>query len=241
MSIESKYVKVIETTVRGTALRFAGYTRALELCARMNREIEVIDFIDSIDKGDVLYDLGACEGRFAIYAALKGLRVFAFEPEQENFDAMAENIALNDECHENLTALKLAVGAYSHEAEINIAQPWAGGHQRVISDAPSRVDLKFDFVSLQKVQVVSLDEYIASSDIPRPNYIKVDVDGSEMPFMEGAKETLKHPALKKVLIELFKGDPSYAEVTQLLKKLHFDQTSEHEVEPGLFNILFCKV
>ena len=63
--------KHVVTHVRGVNLSLVSYTRALELCARMNYETEVLDFIDEIGEGQVLYDLGACEGRFALYAAMQ--------------------------------------------------------------------------------------------------------------------------------------------------------------------------
>src|SRR5438874_9975831 len=37
----------------------------------------------------------SCEGRFSLYAALRGVRCFAFEPEELNFRALMENIELN--------------------------------------------------------------------------------------------------------------------------------------------------
>ena len=80
--------KIIINNVRGFELKFVGFTHPLELCAQMNYETEVMDFIDTIKKGDVFFDLGACEGRFTVYAAAKGLKCYAFEPEIRNYEAM---------------------------------------------------------------------------------------------------------------------------------------------------------
>src|SRR5581483_3974241 len=105
-------MNVISTTVRGIELRLVGYTRALELCARMNRETEVLDFIDGMERGAVLYDIGACEGRFSLYAASRGIRCIAFEPEELNFKALTENIDLNQAGVGRLiTPWQCAVGA----------------------------------------------------------------------------------------------------------------------------------
>src|SRR6185437_16052773 len=130
-------LKIVQNTVRGVPMTFMGYTRALELCARMNYETEILDFIDEIPAGAVLYDLGACEGRFGMYAALKGIRCYAFESEDKNYEAMLRNIDKN-ELKGNLLPLKLAVGAVHATSELKIAQPWAGGHQKVVASAPSR-------------------------------------------------------------------------------------------------------
>ncbi|HEU4854757.1 MAG TPA: FkbM family methyltransferase, partial [Nitrosospira sp.] len=37
---------------------------------------------------------------------------------------------------------------------------------------------------------------------PYPNYIKIDVDGIEIPIIKGAENVLKHPSLKSVIVEL---------------------------------------
>jgi hypothetical protein len=103
--------------VRGTSMQLAAYTRALELCARMNRETEVLDFIDSVPLGGCLYDLGACEGRFALYAALRSIRCYAFEPESMNFAAMLRNIDLNgDKAKAFLTPLNLLLWEIERKA-----------------------------------------------------------------------------------------------------------------------------
>lgn len=231
--------EVIETELRGTRLRLVGRTRALRLCARLNRELEVFDFIDRIAPGEVLYDLGACEGRFALYAALRGVRCYAFEPERMNYQVLLENIAHNGQtAGKLLVPLPYAVGETGHRTTIKIAQPWAGGHQKVVADVPSRVDLDFDFTVEEDVVVVALDEFIAEANLPQPNYLKVDIDGSEVPFVRGARDTLNRPQLKRIIFELCRADPSCAEVTSFLGACGFAPAQRHEVEPGLFNVLF---
>lgn len=230
---------IVSTVVRDVQLNLVGYTRALELCARMNRETEILDFIDRIAPGQVLYDLGACEGRFALYAALRGVRCYAFEPEKMNFNALTENRALNGDGAERLlTPLNYAVGESNQQSTIKIGQPWAGGHQRVLADVTSRVDLDFNFVEEQSVEVVALDAFVAARNLPAPDYIKVDVDGSERSFLKGARRTLASPGLKAIIFELLERDSSYQEVVAFLEALDFVLVNRHEVEPGLFNVLF---
>lgn len=230
---------IVSTVVRDVTLNLVGYTRALELCARMNRETEVLDFIDRIEPGEVLYDLGACEGRFALYAALNGVRCYAFEPESMNFKALQENLALNGASAECLlTPFNCAVGESNHRSSIKIGQPWAGGHHRVLSDVSSRVDLDFNFVSEQPVEVVALDHFVETRNLPAPNYMKVDVDGSELSFLKGAQQTLASPGLKAVIFELLERDASYQEAIAFLGARDFSAVERHQVEPGLFNVVF---
>ncbi len=233
--------QITMSEVRGMQMQLVTHTRALELCARMNYETEVLDFIDQIPADDVLYDLGACEGRFALYAALRKVRCYAFEPEVLNFQAMQENIALNGEAVKSyLTPYQYAVGERNYQTTIKIGQPWAGGHQRVIATAPSRVDLDFDFSQSQGVEVVALDEFITAHQLPLPNYLKIDVDGSERPFVEGARLTLGHVNLKAVIFELCTEDDDFDSIINSLASLGLEATQRHQVEPGLYNIVFAR-
>lgn len=223
-------------------MQLVAYTRALELCARMNRETEVLDFIDSIPPGAVLYDLGACEGRFALYAALRDIQCYAFEPESMNFAAMLRNIELNgDKAKALLAPFNLAVGDKNHNAILKIGQPWAGGHQKVVEGESGRLDLAFNFVSEQTIQVVALDEFIFSTGCRPPDFLKVDVDGSEIAFLKGSAKTLKREELKGIMFELHEGDASYSEVVSLLGKSGFVIAGRFEVEPALFNIWFRRI
>ncbi len=230
---------VVTTEVHGLTMRLAAYNRAMRLCARMNYETENLDFIDRIPQGAVFYDLGACEGRFATYAALRGLAVYAFEPEAMNFAAMLDNRELNGpQAVANLHAFNLGVGATTGTAVLKIGQPWAGGHHKVVEMGPGRSDLDFEFTGRQEIQIVALDDVIARERLPAPNYLKVDVDGSELPFLQGARRTLANPALRGILFELCRTDASYEEVTRTLKENGFAITGEFRVEPELYNVLF---
>lgn len=231
-------MNIVQNKVRGIDVRLVGYTRALELCARMNRETEVLDFIDEMQAGSVLYDLGACEGRFAIYAALRGIRCYAFEPEALNFQALVENRELNGKMVGRLLMpLKYAVGERTHRSRIRIGQPWAGGHHRVLAGV-ERVDLNFEFTADQEVEVVSLDEFMTERGLPAPDYLKVDVDGSELSFIKGAVLTLRSKILKGVMFELQSQDESYDQIMSFMASCNFVPFMRFEVEPSLFNIWF---
>jgi hypothetical protein len=79
----------------------------------------------------------------------------------------------------------------------------------VVTEVANRADLAFNYVEEQPIEVVALDDYIPSARLPPPNYLKVDIDGSELPFLEGARNTLKSPKLKSVIFELYRLDESY--------------------------------
>ena len=233
----------VVTDVRGVSLSLVSYTRALELCARMNYETEVLDFIDGIDNDQVLYDLGACEGRFALYAAMRQIRCYAFEPEAANFQAMMENISLNGaSVQKYLTPVNSAVGSFSGRATLHVGQPWAGGHHKTVANEAERTDLSFAAVAEQEINIVSLDEYVRSAKLPKPNYLKIDVDGSELAMLDGAKDTLSTPELKGIIFELCTTDRSYYQVVSRLNGAGFSVGAHHPVPntSDLFNVVFAR-
>ena len=236
---ENKYSEV---EVRGIGFKLMTYTRSLELCARMNYETENLDFIDTINPNEVLYDLGACEGRFSIYAALKGVRVVSFEPEAKNFSVFSQNIEINNIGEDRLKAINAGVGAKNGKAIINIGQPWEGGHQKVVEHGEIRNDLNFNFVENQEIQLISIDSFVEEGIYPTPNYLKIDIDGSEMPFLIGAAKTLKSNQLKGIIFELNETDSNFKNIITLLNDNDFIEDKRFSVpnEANLFNIVFVK-
>jgi FkbM family methyltransferase len=231
----------IPVVVRGVRLALMGGNRSLELCARMNYETENLDFIDALPRGAIYFDLGACEGRFSLYAAAKGLRVFAFEPERDNFSALERNIRLNG-LEDRITAFNVGVGDFNGTSRMNIGQPWPGGHQKVIVHGTVRSDLSFDFVAQQEVRVARLDDLMRAERLPLPAALKIDIDGSELPFVSGARELLANPALRSLVIELKLTDPGAEAIVDVLCVAGFQERSRHPVpnEPGLFNVVFVR-
>lgn len=227
-------------SVRDISFKLMTYTRSLELCARMNYETENLDFIDTMDSGELLFDLGACEGRFSLYAANKNIRVIAFEPERRNFEVLKQNVDLNKISEDKLKIINAGVGEKSGSARMGIGQPWEGGHQKVVS-SKGRQDLNFKFVEYQKIDIIALDEFVKSNELI-PNYLKIDIDGSEMSFLKGAKWTLKRKELKSIIFELNIGDTNFNNIVDILKNSGLIETERFKVpnEPNLFNIVFKK-
>ncbi|MBL4653192.1 MAG: FkbM family methyltransferase [Flavobacteriales bacterium] len=206
----------------------------------MNYETENLDFIDDIKPGEVLYDLGACEGRFSIYGAVNDVEIYSFEPDIDNYNVFNENIKLNA-LQKKITSFNVAVGDKEGIATFKIGQPWSGGHQKIVQFGDyKREDLDFDFKKEVKVRLVSLDEFIEANSLKLPDYLKIDIDGSEMPFIQGAKKTLREGRVKKIIFELSTSDPLFQDIISILDNLGFLEQKRYHVpnEEHLFNIIF---
>ena len=61
------------------------------------KEPETLEWIDTIPKNSVLWDIGANVGLYSLYAAkTRHCRVFSFEPSVFNLEILARNINLNN-------------------------------------------------------------------------------------------------------------------------------------------------
>lgn len=215
----------------------------MELCARMNYETENLDIIDQLPKGAVMFDLGACEGRFSIYAGLRGVKVFSFEPEKRNFATLEQNVHLNQQNFElSVSLYNVGVGKEKGVLKMGVGQPWAGGHQKVVQNEFGRSDLNFEFSEIQEVKIIALDQFMEEEGLPLPTYLKVDIDGSEMSFLEGAKKTLSRAEVEILLFELDTQDQYFREMLFLIEGFGFKEINKHQIpnEPHLFNFEFRK-
>lgn len=224
-------------------MRLMTTNRALELCAQMNYETEILDIFDQAPRGSVVWDLGACEGRFSVYAALSGLKVIAIEPEKRNFNALLENRRLNDIQKSDMQCFNVAVGDRNDVMELNVGQPWEGGHQKVLNYPETRSDLGFEVKERQTVSVVRLDDFAEENKLELPHTLKVDIDGAEAAFLSGAEQSLSAGKIEQLVIELQEQDSAFPSLVSRIEEFGYRQAERTAIpnEPGLWNILFVKV
>jgi FkbM family methyltransferase len=228
----------LKKNIRGVELLLSIDSAALQMYAQGYEKVEPenFDFIDSLASTDLYLDLGACEGRYAVYAAKKGIPTIAVEPEDKNYNAMCQNIALNKLV--NIQPHKIAVGKYSHSGRIVVGQNNAGGHHKILEDSCSRNSVKNSSSPRQAVEIKALDDMGWN-----PTAIKIDVDGSELDALEGGEKTIKNA--RQVLIELSTIDEHYAKCRWLLVEWGFKDIRTYQitypyVEQNLFNYWLIK-
>lgn len=169
----------------------------------LSPEPETCAWIDSLPAGEVLFDIGANVGTFTARAALRGLHVYAFEPEPERYLQLCRLIEKN-----RLDAIAYPLALY----EVS----WIGGL------APGRSTHTFvtelpEWPS-QGALALTLDE-LASRLGALPDHIKIDVDGNEPEIIRGGLHTI-HGA-KTVMIEIDPGAPGHDEIIPLMSQMGF--------------------
>jgi FkbM family methyltransferase len=165
------------------------------------KEPWTLEWIASFQPADILLDCGANVGMYTIWAAAtRRTRVFAFEPEAQNYALLNRNIRIN--------GLAGLVKAYcmglSDKAglfDLHMADLRVGGSCHAVDEALDFQHQPLKTLFVQGCIAGTLDELVAGGTVPVPTHIKIDVDGFEPKVIAGARATLANPAVRSLLIE----------------------------------------
>jgi len=203
--------------VRGLEINCYTPNRVLRFIADAFESIEpkTLDWIDGFAAGETLYDIGASNGMFGIYAALKKkCRVAAFEPDAQNFAVLEMNHFLNNgRIDPPLIALNVAAGERAGLSPFGSLNYGAGHHNKTLQTGQGS-----KLAHTQVVLTAPLDMLIADFGLPQPDHVKIDVDGAELQVMNGAEQLLSSRRVKSWLIELREHAPETKAILALLEK-----------------------
>jgi FkbM family methyltransferase len=202
--------------VRGLSIRINVTTEMEEFRVRTyaTKEPETLGWLDArLLSGDVFMDVGANVGLYSLYAATRqpGCRVFAFEPESQNFAGLCRNIVLNPVS--NVTPSNIALGAREAFDLLYVGDFQAGAALHALGEG----ERSFDAVLKQGVLALPLDALISRYGVPSPQLIKIDVDGTEEAILAGASAALASSKCRSVLVELNYGEE--ADVATLVQRM----------------------
>ena len=134
-----------------------------------------------VKPGQVVLDVGANIGYYTvILAKLVGPegRVFAFEPTQHFQTVLKRNVAANDLL--NVEIVPSGLSSKPGKGQIEIGESTATLH------VPGGARL----AASESISLTSLDAFANDQNLDRLDFIKVDIDGHEPAFLEGAHDAL---------------------------------------------------
>ena len=169
-----------------------------------SKEPETLDWIDRyIKDGDTFFDIGANIGAYSIYAAKRhpGAHVVAFEPEYANLHLLRDNVVEN-RLSERVSTYSVALSDRSGLSTLHIQDltPGAAHSTESTKDLSMTISGK-RVVAREGTYALCLDEFCQRSTL-KPNYIKLDVDGTEPQILEGAAQTLAGVSLRSLILEM---------------------------------------
>ncbi len=135
----------------------------------------------TIKTNDVVFDIGAHMGTFAVYAASKGAKVYAFEPDPVNYKKLLENIALNA-FEDKIIPFNHAITDSRGQLKLASMEGNTGGHSLYLNTG-----------NYVMVETYSFEESVSLAGVTDIDLIKIDTEGAEYTILPNIKpETYKH-------------------------------------------------
>lgn len=197
---------IVETPTPQGLLKFYAPSPLLQDRAAtvLTKEPDMIHWIDRIERDSVLWDIGANVGVFSLYAATRtNCMVLSFEPSAANFFVLARNIQLNH-LNERIIAYCVALSGNTGLGILNLSSAAMGASMSQFGKTGemSRYWTGDNESAAHGMVGFTIDDFIARFDPPFPTHIKMDVDGLELPILQGATNTLRDKRLRSAMVEL---------------------------------------
>ncbi len=178
------------------------------------------------EPGDFVIDGGACTGdTAAIFSNAVGAdgMVYSFDPVADHLAILEFNV--NQFPHSNVKVMPYGLSDRMVVAEPIVLNHYAPGFHGGNSEIPLR----------------SIDQLIESGEIPRIDFIKLDVEGAELDSLRGARRSIER-FRPKLAISLYHKPNDIFELVQFIKQqfpfysLHLNHYTIHAEE----TVLYCR-
>jgi len=150
--------------------------------------------------GQTVYDIGGYVGIFTMFFARtvgSNGKVVTFEPNPWNYNMIMEHLRLNN--FDNVEVCQIALGKEKRKATLAFRQSGTGTGS--LQENIKASILQEKGANTIEVRMDSLDKQIATNNLPRPDFAKIDVEGLEMDVLHGMSNTIKN-CKPKLFIEI---------------------------------------
>ena len=145
-------------------------------CRRHGRDI-------AVETGDCVIDAGACWGDTALYFAYRSRpdgKVFSYEFVPDNLEILQRNLALNPDLSDRIQVIERAAW---DESNVRLSIQGEGPGSRAGVGETNMADVG--------ALTLTIDDLVEQHNLPRVDFIKMDIEGAELPALRGAKQTIQ--------------------------------------------------
>lgn len=168
------------------------------------KEPWTVEWLDRhVRPGDVVFDVGANVGAYALIAAHRTGehgRVVAFEPGYASYAHLCDNIVLNGFAR-TIVPIPLPIADRTALGTFSYHRLYPGHARHGIEAARPQADAAAPIYE-QTALLMSLDDLAQRFALPWPRLLKIDVDGAELMVLRGARTLLARTELEHVLLEI---------------------------------------
>jgi len=153
--------------------------------SEFNNEKESIErVLSDIQDGDIFFDIGANIGMYSCFACryMPQAKVVAFEPSPSAYGYLESNLDLNCQGYE---CLQVAVSDIN--STIKFAVDKSDHLGRMSSLEKSSSDINYENIEIKSKKI---DTLVSQSNLPKPDIVKIDVEGAEYRVLQGMIETM---------------------------------------------------
>lgn len=194
--------------------------RDLRIVESSAQEEALARLLSAVRPEDVVYDIGAHHGLYAILLAQRVQRVVAFEPERECYARLQQNIQVNG--LSNITSYCKAIGNRDAQTILHLGDGVGAINSGQLSSA-------WTTGAQETIDVVCGDTFRQSENLPAPTVLKIDVEGYEGIVLEGLRQSLSRPECRLVCCEIHPALLPHPEtkeaLVQVLRNLGFADVS----------------
>ncbi|GMQ63301.1 FkbM family methyltransferase [Vallitalea maricola] len=148
-------------------------------------ELEIsLKIINMLEDNSVIFDVGANLGWYTINILknIKNSMVYSFEPINKTCNQLKRNLELNGLMTQNIYNL----GFYNDDKILEFF------YNKIESGASSIIDIRQNELTEKvKCKVKKMDTFITDNNIKKLDFIKCDVEGSELFVYQGGLDTIK--------------------------------------------------
>jgi FkbM family methyltransferase len=170
------------------------------------KEPETLQWIESFKKDSkiIFWDIGANIGLYSIYAAINFPKstIISFEPSTLNLNILSRNISLNN-LEKQINIFQIGLTNVNNKffmmSETTLEE---GGALSSFGKNYNFEGKKIDKINKYSIFGTKIDYLIFNNILKIPDYIKIDVDGTEHIILNGAEKTLKKNKIKSILVEI---------------------------------------
>jgi FkbM family methyltransferase len=162
-----------------------------------------VDWLEQwVNVGDVVYDVNAGFGAYALIAAMqRGALVVAFEPGYKAYAALHENVVLND-CQASVIPVPLALADRDALADVKYERGRAGYGRYGVQCPPWRVrSPQAARPHVQSTCVTRLDTAVERYGLPPVNHLRLSPH-APVEVLEGSARTLASASLRTIWAHL---------------------------------------